>query len=934
MLRGASFDGRRWIREPDVTRDERTTSGLPAGSRPGSDDRSREHLPRVATKTCRRRRRRSRRRAQRVASRTHLPGRAMAELSRVRGADTEEQLLELQRAFLASSDHRANAAARVQRVGGAPPRPPTEDETAGQLPESIRAEASARGGAPGTYTTASFDDGGMDEDPAPQPELRDVVREVVERPVGRAPPAPPAPPVGGTGLPFPAATHRTKGPFAGRKSKFMAEREARRAAAVASGAASSSLDDVAPAGSVRVGGANVSFQMMPPPTSGAPGSSAASSAASRSRSRPAAPADESAGVEEETARRLAAMSVREIEDARAALAARLKPESLAFLKARSAARSGAGAETGTGTGAASDETSPPGPSPPPPGPSPPPPGPSPPPPGPSPPPPGPSPPASPPRGRSSPKRARRRRRRSRRSPVRPRPFDRPRRPRARAAAAAANSIASGPMPTEVRSVRYALDGAPLRADDHPAAQRAASRLGSATERDLLRAGHQGARDGPGYTLGEALDLARSSVPAQRVAGLGLVAKVLTQARRWGGGGGPARRAPRPPPAGGPAGAGAPRRRSVGMAGLYGAAGAPSNPLSLPPPLPAGVAWGDVWLHALVDHNAVFLLRRAMDDAHLPASSAATAATAALLGASRGAGVLSGASGLGGGVRDAVDAYCATDWYDALECAPRRRTPMTGFTEPLWRSGGWGATFAPLTWEATSRSPRAQRRRHRQARPRGRGGSRGGRGGRGHIGGATKVAGNGARRGPRRVDVAHGVTPAAQVSPRGGTPPGGDRSRARHTHRGGETLPGRGDGGREVSPAHPRPRRRRHERVSTRGGEREPDGERRTHTLDPLDPIDSLVSSWFGGGGYARASRGGGVRTRTRAADGRGWNSLRRRAIRRRRRGGFGRGRRAAPPLRDPNRRRRRRRGGSKRFVFGPSWPRGTARCRPWTVCTP
>ena len=257
------------------------------------------------------------------------------------------------------------------------------------------------------------------------------------------------------------------------------------------------------------------------------------------------------------------------------------------------------------------------------------------------------------------------------------------------------------MPTEVRSVRYALDGAPLRADDHPAAQRAASRLGSATERDLLRAGHQGARDGPGYTLGEALDLARSSVPAQRVAGLGLVAKVLTQARRWGGGGGRRDAPPGPPPAGGPAGAGAPRRRSVGMAGLYGAAGAPANPLSLPPPLPAGVAWGDVWLHALVDHNAVFLLRRAMDDAHLPASSAATAATAALLGASRGAGVLSGASGLGGGVRDAVDAYCATDWYDALECAPPAETPMTGFTEPLWRSGGWGATFAPLTWEATS-----------------------------------------------------------------------------------------------------------------------------------------------------------------------------------------------------------------------------------------
>ena len=138
----------------------------------------------------------------------------MAELSRVRGADTEEQLLELQRAFLASSDHRANAAARVQRVGGAPPRPPTEDETAGQLPESIRAEASARGGAPGTYTTASFDDGGMDKDTAPQPELRDVVREVVERPVGRAPP-PPGPPRRRDGPPLPRRDPSNQGPVRG-----------------------------------------------------------------------------------------------------------------------------------------------------------------------------------------------------------------------------------------------------------------------------------------------------------------------------------------------------------------------------------------------------------------------------------------------------------------------------------------------------------------------------------------------------------------------------------------------------------------------------------------------------------------------------------------------------------------------------------------------
>ena len=145
--------------------------------------------------------------------------------------------------------------------------------------------------------------------------------------------------------------------------------------------------------------------MMPPPTSGAPGSSAASSAASRSRSRPAAPADESAGVEEETARRLAAMSVREIEDARAALTARLKPESLAFLKVAARRNPAPEPRRGRGRGLRQTRRLHPvrrplhpvrrplqlGPSPPPPGPSPPP--------------PSPSPPASPSRGRSSPKRA-------------------------------------------------------------------------------------------------------------------------------------------------------------------------------------------------------------------------------------------------------------------------------------------------------------------------------------------------------------------------------------------------------------------------------------------------------------------------------------------------------------------------------------------------
>ena len=86
--------------------------------------------------------------------------RVMAELSRVRGADTEEQLLELQRAFLASEESRASPAARVQRVGGAPPRPPTADDAAGivsALPTEIdtgAATAGPRDPGPGDHETA------------------------------------------------------------------------------------------------------------------------------------------------------------------------------------------------------------------------------------------------------------------------------------------------------------------------------------------------------------------------------------------------------------------------------------------------------------------------------------------------------------------------------------------------------------------------------------------------------------------------------------------------------------------------------------------------------------------------------------------------------------------------------------------------------------
>ena len=181
----------------------------------------------------------------------------MAELSRIRGADTEEQLLELQRAFLASEESRASPAARVQRVGGAPPRLPTADEAAGivsELPTEID---------PGATTAGARDPQPRERETAPPlpTELRDVVTEVLERRVGDTAPKPPV--LRGPGVSFPQATHRAEGPFAGRKSKFMADREARRARAPG-GDLGVRDPEVAPPGTVRVGNANVSFQMMPP----------------------------------------------------------------------------------------------------------------------------------------------------------------------------------------------------------------------------------------------------------------------------------------------------------------------------------------------------------------------------------------------------------------------------------------------------------------------------------------------------------------------------------------------------------------------------------------------------------------------------------------------------------------------------------------------
>ena len=663
--------------------------------------------------------------------------RVMAELSRVRGADTEEQLLELQRAFLASEESRASPAARVQRVGGAPPRPPTADEAAGivsALPTEIdtgAATAGPRDPGPGDHETAP---------PLPT-ELRDVVTEVVERRVGETAPKPPE--LRGPGVSFPRATHRAEGPFAARKSKFMADREARRARAAA-GDPGVRNPEVAPPGTVRVGNADVSFQMMPPRGAKPPpkpdprNDDAAGPAASRRAVGPGAVADPAAGIDSETARRLGEMSLEEIEEARATLRARLKPEALAFLErrgrrggddaerkpggpalkknpdeiagaARAGARDAAGprADSGVGAGASGGSTE---------------------------------------------------RITNDSDPSQPRDTS----------GSATNDLASssgddraGPAPTEeapsqslkltppppapveTAAVRYTLDGAPLDVDDLPAAQRTASRLGSAVERDPVRAAAMGAKPAtPGYTVGESLELARSSVPAQRVAGLNLLGRVLARAKRWGGtvstsavtastSGSSPGAAPGTPSAvpglGGPVSP-VRRRRSVGFA--YGGFGAPSDPLSLPPPLPAGAAWQDVWLHATVDHDVVLTLRRCLDDDHLPAAAAAAAALSSLAGgADCGAGGVgaalratatragSGGAGVGamGGahadprgsnvpVLDSIAANAdgATWWLDCAECAPPSRVAATGATAPVWRGGEPpDLTFVPTTWTAAT-----------------------------------------------------------------------------------------------------------------------------------------------------------------------------------------------------------------------------------------
>ena len=576
----------------------------------------------------------------------------MAELSRVRPdlTETEDQLLELQRAFLASQDHKANAAARVTRVGGAPPKDPSPENLAGVLPEDIRAAEAAREPKVGASQASQPPLDGFGTGPAhgfdPTAQIREVVGEVVERaPRSRtgAPMAPTAPTAPGPGLAFPEAKHRTKGPFAGRKSKFMMEREKK--AAEAAAAAGGGADTA-----VAVGG------IQPPD----PTKQKISARLSKD--------DETKGIEDETSRRLAAMSVSEIEDAVDTIAAKLKPSALEFFRKRGADKLAAKSETTDDPAAdaelvdaaqqqpaiASTSST--------------------------------TPPTSPPRSTKKP-------------PLSPaRPVD----PAPAAPAAAASTMASS-SESSVAQVRFTLEGVPLNADEQPIAGRQASRLGSAVERDPLRSGTQNPAD-LGYSTRECLELARSSVPAQRSVGLSVLTRVLAHARRWGGGGGAAAPTQEPLPNTGPlgqAGAKLMRRRSVGMVRVYGGAAPPSNPLGLPTPLPTGVHWGDVWLHALVDHNAVLLLRRSLDDGHLPAAAAAAGAIAALVGGATGGGWAPSEVGPSVVAPDQIDAAAAADWFDALESAPPSGQSLTCRTTPLWRSGGWGVTFAPFAWEQAS-----------------------------------------------------------------------------------------------------------------------------------------------------------------------------------------------------------------------------------------
>ena len=281
----------------------------------------------------------------------------------------------------------------------------------------------------------------------------------------------------------------------------MADREAKRGGDGAAGAGAGGGVNVRTPGGVNIQLVNLDKKQPGSAAAAAVPASSAAAAAPR-----AVVGDEAGGISDETVRRLAAMSLDEIEEARASLAARYKPSALEFLKKRgqrggatqgageewSAAGTPAGARvnpnrsTATGINAT---------------------------------------PSSPPMSPTAPK-----------PPTSPGPKSPPpasKRAAAAAAAAAASVAPAAPNTSAalVAAVRYTLEGTPLRAEESSAAAAAAAAVGSAVERDPLRAGHQGAGDQSlGYTMGDTLELARSSVPPQRVAGLTLLARVVGQCR--------------------------------------------------------------------------------------------------------------------------------------------------------------------------------------------------------------------------------------------------------------------------------------------------------------------------------------------------------------------------------------------------------------------
>lgn len=220
-----------------------------------------------------------------------IPSRArldvvMADLRRVRGANTEEQLEELQRAFLQSRDA---PAAAVRRVGG-----------------DAKVESRVADDADANSSADAKDDAGEREETETAPRRRaamnDIMGDVVERVAGgettetaetsasrRAASA-------STG--FPEVKHRSETNF-GKRSRFAARKAAMRAKEAAGTSAGEAASEPAPVRKITVD-----------------------------------PEKEDASIQEENERILAAMSLASVKEAQDELSKRLNPKTLEFLKNR------------------------------------------------------------------------------------------------------------------------------------------------------------------------------------------------------------------------------------------------------------------------------------------------------------------------------------------------------------------------------------------------------------------------------------------------------------------------------------------------------------------------------------------------------------------------------------------------------------------------